>query len=112
MKKKITNIDAYMRGVNRRQESRAEGKDAHRKSNQLGIFWDAEEIDTNQKLEEILSESENCSLAHNIIVSTYNMKKWDDELLGIAKLLDDNPHYYLHDEYLAIPTKIQHDMYE
>ena len=112
MKKEIKNMTAYMKAVNRNQEWTAETKESHKKNNQLGIFWDTEEIDTNKKLEEILSGSENCSLAHNIIVSTYNMQKWDNELLGTAQLFDNHPHYYVHDEYSAIPTEILHDMYE
>ena len=113
MKKEIKNMDAYMKAVNRRQEWTADGKESHKKNNQLGIFWDTEEIDTNQKLEEILSESENCSLAHNIIVSTYSMKKWDNELLGTAQLFDNHPHYHVIDSvFSAVPTQILHDMYE
>tara|TARA_A100000172_G_scaffold33329_1_gene20038 strand:- start:434 stop:760 length:327 start_codon:yes stop_codon:yes gene_type:complete len=82
MKKEIKNMDAYMNAVNRRQGWRAEGKEAHKKSNQLGIFWDAEEIDNNQKLEEILSESENCSLAHNIVVTDDTIEKWDEDYIS------------------------------
>ena len=103
MKKEIKNMDAYMKAVNRNQEWTADGKESHKKSNQLGIFWDAEEIDTNQQLEEILAESENCSLAHNIIVSTANVKKWNNELLI---------NYYIHDEYGAIPYKTHHNMHD
>ena len=71
MKKKIKNIDAYMKAVNRRQEWTAETKEAHKKNNQLGIFWDSEEINTNQKLIEEKEEKGIDDKEHKKIVDYF-----------------------------------------
>ena len=56
-----------------------------------GMKRDKKENFQNGKLEEVLLQSENCSLAHNIVVTDNDIEKWNDDYMSGSGTLGTLP---------------------